>query len=108
VANITDFGIFVELEPGIEGLVHVSEVSSDKVDNISSLVEKGQEIQAEVLNIDQEDRKISLSMKAIEDAEVLAEKQALDALNQEMYTQSAATLGEKILLAQKTKEDPEE
>jgi small subunit ribosomal protein S1 len=108
VANITDFGIFVELEPGIEGLVHVSEVSSDKVDNISAVVEKGQEIQAEVLNIDQEERKISLSMKAIEDAEVLAEKKALDALNQEMASQAASTLGEKILEARKSREDSDE
>lgn len=103
VTNITDFGMFVELEPGIEGLVHVSEVSSDKVDDINAVVEVGQEIQAEVLNIDQEERKISLSMKAIEDAEVLAEKKALDALNREMASQTAATLGEKILLAQKAK-----
>ena len=99
VTNITDFGIFVELEPGIEGLVHVSELSSDKVDDISKVVELGQQIQAEVLNIDQEERKISLSMKAIEDAEVLAEKKALDALNREMAESSASTLGEKILAA---------
>ncbi len=105
VTNLTDFGVFVELEPGIEGLVHVSEVSSDKVEDLSSVVQPGQEIQAEVLNIDQDERKISLSMKAIEDAEVLAEKQALDAMNREMASQSAATLGEKILLAQQAKEN---
>jgi len=104
VTNITDFGIFMELEPGIEGLVHVSELSSEKVEDPSTVVQKGQEIQAEVLNIDQEERKISLSMKAIEDAEVRAEKQALDALNREMATQAATTLGEKILQARKSKE----
>jgi len=102
--NITDFGIFVELEPGIEGLVHISEVSSDKVDDISSMVNKGAEIQAEVLSIDQEERKISLSMKAIEDADVLAEKKAIDAINKDMVSQTAATLGEKLLQAQKEKE----
>jgi small subunit ribosomal protein S1 len=103
VTNITDFGIFVELEPGIEGLVHVSEVSSDKLDNLGTVAEVGQEIQAEVLNIDQEERKISLSMKAIEDAEVRAEKQAIDAINSDMAAQTAATLGDKIRLAQKAK-----
>ncbi len=108
VTNITDFGVFVELEPGVEGLVHVSEVSSEKVDDLSSVVELGQEIQAEVLNIDQEERKISLSMKAIEDEEVLAEKKALAELNLQMASQSATTLGEKILLAQKAKEGEEE
>ena len=102
--NLTEFGIFVELEPGIEGLVHVSEVSSNKVDDVSSVIAAGQEIQAEVLNIDQEERKISLSMKAIEDAEVRAEKEALAAMNEEMAANSASTLGEKILLAKKAKE----
>ncbi|GAB4260329.1 30S ribosomal protein S1 [Deferrisoma sp.] len=104
VSNITDFGVFVELEPGVEGLVHVSEVSSEKVDDLKSVLEVGQEIQAEVLNIDQEERKISLSMKAIEDEQVRAEKMALDQLNKEMAAQSATTLGEKILLAKQAKE----
>ncbi|GAB4279496.1 MAG: 30S ribosomal protein S1 [Deferrisomatales bacterium] len=107
VTNITDFGIFVELEPGIEGLVHISELSSSKVEDIQSVAQVGQEIQAEVLNIDQEERKISLSMKAIEDAEVLAEKKALDALNREMAAQTATTLGEKILEARRAKEGPQ-
>jgi small subunit ribosomal protein S1 len=99
VSNITDFGLFVELEPGVEGLVHISELSSEKVDDVSKVAQAGQEIQAEVLNIDQEERKIALSMKAIEDAEVLAQKKALDAINREMVANSASTLGEKILQA---------
>ncbi len=107
VTNITDFGVFVELEPGVEGLVHVSEVSSEKVEDLSTVVRVGQEIQAEVLNIDQEERKISLSMKAIEDEEVLAEKKALDELHRQMSAQAATTLGEKILEAQKAKQAEE-
>ncbi|WP_025322640.1 30S ribosomal protein S1 [Deferrisoma camini] len=107
VSNITDFGVFVELEPGVEGLVHVSEVSSEKVDDLRSMLEPGQEIQAEVLNIDQEERKISLSMKAIEDEKVRAEKMALDELNRQMAAHSATTLGEKILLAKQAKEAQE-
>jgi small subunit ribosomal protein S1 len=102
--NLTEFGIFVELEPGIEGLVHISEVSSDKVEDLSKVVSVGQEIQAEVLNIDQEERKISLSMKAIEDAEVRAGKVALAAINEEIAANSPSTLGEKILQARKAKE----
>jgi small subunit ribosomal protein S1 len=103
VTNIADFGIFVELEPGIEGLVHVSEVASNKVDDIASVIQVGQEIQAEVLNIDQEERKISLSMKAIENAEVLEEKKALDAIQKEMASQHATTLGEKLMAAKEKK-----
>ncbi|MBI5442988.1 MAG: 30S ribosomal protein S1 [Deltaproteobacteria bacterium] len=103
VTNIADFGIFVELEPGIEGLVHVSEVSSEKIDDLSKVIQAGQEIQAEVLNIDQEERKISLSMKAIENAEVLEEKKALDAMQSEMAAKAATTLGEKLLAARDRK-----
>ncbi|MDF1551636.1 MAG: 30S ribosomal protein S1 [Deferrisomatales bacterium] len=102
--NLTEFGIFVELEPGIEGLVHISEVSSDKVEDLSKVIAVGQEVQAEVLNIDQEERKISLSMKAIEDAEVRAGKVALAAINEEIAANSPSTLGEKILQAKKAKE----
>ena len=103
VTNIADFGVFVELEPGIEGLVHISEVSSDKVEDISKVVQVGQDIQAEVLNIDQEERKISLSMKAIEDAEVREEKKALAARQAEMAVNSASTLGEKLVAAREKK-----
>ncbi|MBI5014287.1 MAG: 30S ribosomal protein S1 [Deltaproteobacteria bacterium] len=103
VTNIADFGVFVELEPGVEGLVHISEVSSNKVDDISAVLQPGQEIQAEVLNIDQEERKISLSMKAIENAEVREEKKALSAMQAEMAAQSASTLGEKLLAAREKK-----
>ncbi len=107
VTNITEFGIFVELEPGIEGLVHVSEVASVKVENISDRVQSGQLIQAEVLNIDQEDRKISLSMKAIENVDVRENKMAIDAVKKDMASKSTATLGEKLLQAQAEKA-PEE
>jgi small subunit ribosomal protein S1 len=103
VTNIADFGVFVELEPGIEGLVHISEVASNKIEDISSVLQTGQEIQAEVLNIDQEERKISLSMKAIENAEVREEKKALAAMQAEMAAQSASTLGEKLMAAREKK-----
>lgn len=105
VTNITDFGIFVELEPGIEGLVHVSEVSSGKVEDISTKIQPGQLIQAEVLNIDQEERKISLSMKAIENAEVREEKIALDTMQKEMQAKSTATFGDKLKQARASKDE---
>jgi len=103
VTNITEFGIFAELEPGIEGLVHVSEVASEKAKDVIEKVQPGQLVQAEVLNIDQDERKISLSMKAIEDAEVREEKLALDAMHREAQAKSSATLGDKLMSAQKKK-----
>lgn len=66
VVNITDFGVFVELEEGIEGLIHISELSHAKVKDPSELVQPGQEVTAEILNVDISERKIRLSIKALE------------------------------------------
>jgi len=67
IKNITDFGIFVEIEEGIDGLVHVSDLSWDqKVSHPSQAFEKGQEVEAVVLSIDKENERISLSIKALQ------------------------------------------
>lgn len=66
IKNITDFGIFVEIEEGIDGLVHVSDLSWDaKVSHPSQMFEKGQEVEAVVLSIDKENERISLSIKLL-------------------------------------------
>jgi small subunit ribosomal protein S1 len=72
VVNITDFGVFVELEEGIEGLIHVSELSHDKVKDPAELVQPGQEVTAEILNVDVSERKIRLSVKALQRTEEAA------------------------------------
>jgi small subunit ribosomal protein S1 len=69
VVNITDFGVFVELEEGIEGLIHISELSHEKVKDPTELVQPGQEITAEILNVDVTERKIRLSVKALKRTE---------------------------------------
>ena len=66
VARMTDFGAFVELEPGVDALLHVSQISRDHVDKPSDVLSIGQEIQASVVDFNEADRKISLSMKALE------------------------------------------
>jgi small subunit ribosomal protein S1 len=67
VVSLTDYGAFVELEPGIEGLVHVSEMSwSKRVKHPSKLLTVGQEIEAQVLEVDSHNRRISLGIKQIE------------------------------------------
>ncbi len=64
ISNLTDYGAFVELEPGIEGLVHVSEMDwTNKNVNPSKLVKLGDEVQVQILEIDPEKRRISLGMK---------------------------------------------
>ncbi len=68
VARMTDFGAFVELEPGVDALLHVSQISREHVEKPSDVLSVGQEIRAKVVDFNEEDRKISLSIKALENA----------------------------------------
>ena len=61
VVNITKFGAFIEIEGGQSGLVHISEISNDYVENVSDVLKKGQEVKAKVLS--NENGKLSLSIK---------------------------------------------
>ena len=63
---MTDFGAFVELEPGVDALLHVSQISREHVEKPSDVLSIGQEIEAKVVDFNEEDRKISLSMKALQ------------------------------------------
>lgn len=68
VRNLTNFGVFVELEPGIDGLVHISDLSwTDKVNHPSEVVSKGEEIEVSILAVDFDNRRISLGHKQILD-----------------------------------------
>jgi 4-hydroxy-3-methylbut-2-enyl diphosphate reductase len=69
VARMTDFGAFVELEPGIDALLHVSQISKEHVEKPSDVLSIGEEITAKVVEFNKEDKKISLSVKALEVAE---------------------------------------
>ena len=63
---MTDFGAFVELEPGVDALLHVSQISREHVEKPSDILKVGQVITAKVVDFNGEDKKISLSMKALE------------------------------------------
>jgi small subunit ribosomal protein S1 len=76
VTSVTDFGVFVELEDGIEGLVHVSQLSTERVDKPASLFKAGDIIEAEVTNIDPREKRIALSIKALRKTEERAEMDA--------------------------------
>jgi len=69
VTNITDFGVFVEVEEGIEGLVHVSEISNKKVKSPSEMFKEGVSIQAKVIHVSAEERRLGLSIKQLKDDE---------------------------------------
>jgi small subunit ribosomal protein S1 len=65
VTKVTDFGAFVEIEPGIEGLVHVSEMKDERVENPRDVVKETDEIDVKVIDMDLQDRKVALSIKAL-------------------------------------------
>lgn len=65
VARMTDFGAFVELEPGVDALLHVSQISKDHVEKPSDVLKVGQEITAKVVDFNNDEKKISISVKAL-------------------------------------------
>ena len=74
VARMTDFGAFVELETGIDALLHVSQISKEHVEKPSDVLKVGQEIEAQVVDFNEETKKISLSMKALMNNEEASEE----------------------------------
>ena len=77
VVQIKEYGAFIELEPGLDGLVHISEVANKRVTNIAEELELGQAVEAKILEIDTERKRISLSIKqASGEVEEVAEEAA--------------------------------
>ncbi len=78
VTKITNFGVFVGLEDGLEGLLHISELSDDKIENPEELVNVGDELEVKVLRVDTDERKIGLSRRRVDwtaEEEAKAQKQ---------------------------------
>ncbi|HQO77856.1 MAG TPA: 30S ribosomal protein S1, partial [Thermodesulfobacteriota bacterium] len=67
VTNITDFGIFLELDEGIEGLIHISEIDRQKSGKLSDFAKPGDRLRALIINLDERDRKIGLSLKELDE-----------------------------------------
>jgi small subunit ribosomal protein S1 len=76
VTKITNFGVFVGLENGLEGLLHISELADHKVENPEDVVKVGQQIEVKILRVDRDERKIGLSRKRVEWAEEEAQERA--------------------------------
>lgn len=76
VARMTDFGAFIELEPGIDALLHVSQISKEHIDKPSDVLKSGEKVTAKVVDFNEADKKISLSIKAMLAPEPKAEKAA--------------------------------
>ncbi|MEJ2727419.1 MAG: 30S ribosomal protein S1 [Deltaproteobacteria bacterium] len=103
VTNLTDFGIFVELEEGIEGLVHVSEISKEKIKTPTEKFKIGDVISARVMNINTDERRIGLSIKRLE----IEDEQSLLSEYVNNMGQATSTFGEILRenLQEKLNED---
>ncbi|MBW2485518.1 MAG: 30S ribosomal protein S1 [Deltaproteobacteria bacterium] len=100
ITNVTDFGIFVQLEEGVEGLVHVSEISKEKINTPVGMYHVGDNLQVRVINVSSKDRKIGLSIKALDD------DAAEDSLKDYKKKQAAgpATIGDLLKEEMESKE----
>lgn len=91
VTSVTDFGVFLEIEEGIEGLIHISELRKEKVKSASEVCKEGDELEALVIHMDPKERRIGLSVKALLKREEEAEVRGYLA-NQRGYTPTIGAL----------------
>ena len=105
VTNVADFGAFVRLEDGIEGLIYSSELSNERVDNPAEVVQPGQSVTALVTRVDPIEQKISLSIRALSDRE---QRESLKKVAAAQSARQATTLGDLLAekLARKAEESP--
>jgi small subunit ribosomal protein S1 len=96
VSKITAFGAFVELKDGIDGLVHISQISEDRIEKIKDVLKAGQEVSARVIKIDREERRLGLSIKAANYSaeQVAAESAAYDVINRQSPGSDMMNLGD--------------
>ncbi|MBR1476843.1 MAG: 30S ribosomal protein S1 [Lachnospiraceae bacterium] len=81
VARMADFGAFIELEPGIDALLHVSQISKEHIEKPSDVLKVGDEVTAKIVDFNEEDRKISLSIKALTAPEPKSEEDDAEAVS---------------------------
>jgi len=93
ITSVTDFGVFVKLEEGIEGLVYSSELAAERIENPAEHFQEGQEVTALVVKVDAAEGKISLSIRAVTDA---AERRALQELAAQQASSQTTTLGDLL------------
>jgi len=93
VTSVTDFGVFVQLEKGIEGLVYSSELAPERIEKPADHFNEGQEVTALVVKVDPGEQKISLSIRAVTDK---AERKALQELAAKQAQSQTTTLGDLL------------
>jgi small subunit ribosomal protein S1 len=109
ITSVTDFGVFVEVEDGVEGLVHISQLSTERVEKPSALFDVGTEVEAEVIHIDAREHKMGLSIKALRRTEERAEMEAyLQREREEARFSFEDILGEELRLDRDEAEDKDD
>lgn len=93
ITNVTEFGVFVEVEEGIEGLIHVSEISKEKISTPVGLYNVGDTLEARVINVSAKDRKIGLSIKALSEESV---EGSLEEYKQKQSKSGPSTIGDLL------------
>jgi len=89
VLKLAEFGAFAELEPGIEGLIHISEITDERIEDPAQILEPNQTVRAEVIQMDAQERRIGLSIKSAKRQDELADAQGFA-----NASQAGATLGD--------------
>ena len=97
VSKVASFGAFVELEDGVDGLVHISQISDQRIDKVKDAVEVGQEVEARVVKVDREERRIGLSIRAMSMTEDEIQGLVAEAAGEEKPALSAKSAGSESL-----------
>ncbi|MFO0798116.1 MAG: 30S ribosomal protein S1 [Gemmataceae bacterium] len=97
VTKLTNFGVFVELEPGLEGLLHISELTDAKIESPEEVVKVGDDVDVKVLRVDTKDRKVGLSMRNVDDGKVpdIIPDMPIDEPEEEIPQEPMPTSGKK-------------
>jgi small subunit ribosomal protein S1 len=98
ITSITDFGIFVEIEEGIEGLIHLSEMDNTRGKHPSEIFKTDESVRAMVINVDEREKRIGLSIKALKKAE---QKREMESFSSREETKAFSTLGDLLEPAMK-------
>ena len=98
VVQIKEYGAFVELEPGLDGLVHISEVAHSRVSNLANELSIGQEVFAKILEINKEKKRISLSIKETLEPPVFTDSEEEEAVFEEVLVEEVEAMPEDVVV----------
>ncbi|MBR2296831.1 MAG: S1 RNA-binding domain-containing protein, partial [Clostridia bacterium] len=95
IVSITSFGVFAEIVPGVDGLIHISQIANQKIENVNDIIKVGDVVEAKIVAIDDEKQKVSLSIRALLPEEEVAEQTA-DAPAEESVEEAVEEVAEEV------------